>query len=318
MVHKALATRLSAKYGTKQDVPRRPDGVSGGDVAEIRVYVEKDVAYILLDITGAPLYKRGYRLEGGGAPLRETTAAAMLILSGWKRKYSLYDPFCGSGTVAIEAALYAYNIAPGLARSFQIDNLLIANKEVENSVRAELKKQIDTSYDVRITGSDSDNGAVQIAKKNLSRVAELYGLPVDRNKALVRFNTVKMEDARSFDNDGFIITNPPYGKRMGDLATAQENYKNMSVLKTNFPSWKIVVISDNTDFETFYGSKADVKKEIISGGVLYIYEFQHKPSALPPPAAAAPTAVATATTVSSAELAADVKKTKKEKYVYTW
>jgi putative N6-adenine-specific DNA methylase len=270
MVHKALAGRLCSYH----KVERLP--VSDDFNAQIRVFIDKNKASILLDISGDPLYKRGWRLSGGVAPLRETTAAALMLSTGWKRKYPLYDPFCGSGTIAVEAALYAHNIAPGLARHFSIDNVLIADKKIEGEVRDIYRQGIDLSNIVRINGSDGDNNAVETAKKNVANVCKLYGLDNPPNKKLnpVTFNTVAMSDARAFETDGFIITNPPYGNRLGDKRSAEENYKNMARLKANFPGWKIIVISDNTEFETFFGSKATEKRELSNGAdSLYIYRY---------------------------------------------
>jgi putative N6-adenine-specific DNA methylase len=169
MTHKALAGRLCSRY----NIERLPESEFS---AQIRIFIDRDRVSILLDLCGEPLYKRGWRLGGGIAPLRETTAAALILSTGWKRKYPLHDPFCGSGTIAIEAALYAYNIAPGLARRFSIDNLLIADKKIEDEARDVYRRSIDLSYTVRIKGSDTDNGAVETAKKNLAKVYELYAL----------------------------------------------------------------------------------------------------------------------------------------------
>ncbi|MDR2864315.1 MAG: class I SAM-dependent RNA methyltransferase [Spirochaetaceae bacterium] len=269
IVHKALAERLCSKY----KMNRLPEDSFN---AKIRVYLERNRVSVLLDISGDPLYKRAYRLQGGLAPLRESAAAAIILLSSWKRKYPLYDPFCGSGTIALEAALYACDIAPGLGRQFSIDKLLIADKQKENEVRSLYRERINLSNIVRITGSDKDNAAIEIAKQNAARAWDIYGLAKhkEKNDRLLVFNKSTMEDARSFDDNGFIITNPPYGNRLGDKQEAEENYKNMPVLQKNFQGWNIVVISDNIDFENFFGSKAETKKEITDGAyALYIYTY---------------------------------------------
>ncbi|MDR3325387.1 MAG: class I SAM-dependent RNA methyltransferase [Spirochaetaceae bacterium] len=273
VVHKALAQRLCAKYRMNLLPDAEPR-------ACVRVYVERDVASILLDVTGEPLYKRGYRLHGGIAPLRETTAASLMLMSFWKRKHPLCDPYCGSGTIALEAALYAFDIAPGLARRFAIDRTALADGKIEEAVRSGYRERIDLSRVVRISGSDKDNAAIELAKQNALRVWDIYKLyeHVQRgSRHLVTLNTLPMEDARAFEDDGFIITNPPYGNRLGDKESAEENYTKMAVLRKNFPRWKLVCISDNLEFETFFGAQAGAKKEITNGAdALYVYEYDQQ------------------------------------------
>jgi len=157
VVHKAAAERLCAKRG----INRLPEN---GEEAELRVYLEKDRASILLDLSGEPLFRRGYRTMGGIAPLRETTAAAIILHSGWRRKFPLYDPFCGSGTIAIEAAMYAWDIAPGIGRHFAIERMPFSGKAVEKNIRDEFLGKPDFSRLVRIAGSDQDAASVAAAK----------------------------------------------------------------------------------------------------------------------------------------------------------
>jgi putative N6-adenine-specific DNA methylase len=318
VVHKAAAERLC---GARR-LERLPEG---GEEAEVRVYVEKDMVSLLLDLSGAPLFKRGYRTEGGIAPLRETTAAAMLLLSGWKRKYPLYDPFCGSGTILIEAAMYAWDMAPGLGRSFAIDRLSIADREIGEAVRAEFRSRINFERTIRIAGSDADSRAVSIARSNIERVWDLArgrrprggiraGIaaslnPADSGRAAgdtagfagwPGLKTAAMKDARpaftadagrlasgagapadapavSGGESGFIVTNPPYGKRLGDPAEAERIYGEMAVLRKNFPGWKLAVITDHPGFESFFGRKADSCREISNGAVAsYFFRYEGK------------------------------------------
>ena len=269
IVHKAAAERLCAKRGVK----RLPDH---GDMAELRVYIEKDEASILLDISGDPLFKRGYRRAGGGgiAPLRETTAAAIILSSGWRRKFSLYDPFCGSGTIAVEAAMYAWDIAPGLGRHFVIQQLLLANKGIEQSVREELLSRVDFSRAVRIGGSDAEAASVAAAKANMERAIALSGTG---EVSLPVFKTLPMQEATDTfgGEEGFIITNPPYGQRLGDTETAEKNYAEMACLARNFAGWKLAVITDHPGFESFFGRKADSCREITNGAIRsYLYQYE--------------------------------------------
>jgi putative N6-adenine-specific DNA methylase len=282
VTHKAAAQRL-CKHG---GISRLPDT---DQPAEARVYVEKDTVSILLDLSGEPLFKRGYRKDGGIAPLRETTAASLILLSGWKRKYPLYDPFCGSGTILAEALMYAWDMAPGIARTggrgFAIDRLLIADKETEETVRAEFRARINFERLVRLAGSDEDPASAALALTNLNNVyalAENSRQPSDKpqaEKPQIPVVTVKpMNMARppfESEDSGFIITNPPYGKRLGNIEASLDIYREMSVLTKNFPGWKLAVISDHPGFESFFGRKADSCREITGGAIpAYFYQYE--------------------------------------------
>ena len=315
VVHKAAAQRLCGKYKVNrlpepEMIPRSAKGSNEATpvkVAEVRVYIEKDVVSLLVDLSGDPLFKRGYRSEGGVAPLRETTAASILLLSGWKRKFPLYDPFCGSGTILIEAAMYAWDIAPGLGRCFALDDMLIADARIGQAVREEFHSKIDFSRLVRISGSDEDIRSVSIAASNAARLRDIAegktpqrGIRSPDNKALgIDIKALPMSEARSPFNDsdamsrrhqssisklddnlksgpqGFLITNPPYGKRLGDQSIAEQIYKEMGGLEQRFPGWKLAIITDHSGFETFFGKKADSCREI-SNGALSSYFFQYE------------------------------------------
>jgi len=326
VVHKAVAERLCSRY----KINRLPEGADASAQAEIRVYVEKDMVSLLLDLSGEPLFKRGYRTEGGVAPLRETTAAALLLLSGWKRKYPLYDPFCGSGTILIEAAMYAWDMAPGLGRSFAIGNLLIADRQTEETVREGFRGRVNFDNIIRIAGSDEDGRSVSIAESNCQRArdialgraplrgirpADTYSEPrrgeasrtadfgsadsvaagslVKSGKSLPVLRQLALDNVCSpFDKEpqttaagtgkgsspqpeGFIVTNPPYGRRLGETGDAERIYGTMKILRDKFPGWKFSVISDHPGFESFFGSKADSCREISNGAVQsYYYQYE--------------------------------------------
>ena len=291
VVHKAAAERLCEKY----HIRRLPED---GKTAELRVYIEKDQASLLLDLSGEPLFRRGYRTEGGAAPLRETTAAALLLLSGWRRKFPLYDPFCGSGTILTEAAMFAWDMAPGIGRRFAIDSLLVADRKTEDTVREEFRGRVNFDNIIRIAGSDEDGRSVSIAMSNYHRTADLAlgRAPVrgirtgvsdagagDAGKAsLPQIKVLSMENARppeqwrQAESEGFIITNPPYGRRLGETADSEKIYESMGKLREHFPGWKLVVISDHPGFETFFGGKADSCREISNGAVpTFFYQYEH-------------------------------------------
>lgn len=282
IVHKAAAERLCQAWGVR----RLPEY---GDTAEIRVHIEKDRVQLLLDLCGEPLFKRGYRTEGGAAPLRETTAAAMLLLSGWRRKFPLYDPFCGSGTILIEAALYAWDAAPGLGREFAVSSLAIGDREIEARLRHELRSRLNFTNRIRIYGSDADTRAVSIAQSNLIRAYEtIQGMNAGRGIRLANSFTapsgygpqirkLTMEAARApEDEPGYIVTNPPYGERLGDREKAEQTYQTMGVMEQNFPGWDLVVITNHPGFESFFGRRSNSVRNITNGAMKsYLYQFEN-------------------------------------------
>ncbi|MCL1927765.1 MAG: class I SAM-dependent RNA methyltransferase [Treponema sp.] len=278
IVHKAAAQRLCNHYGIR----RLPDVQDNVKQAELRVFMEKDKASVLLDLSGEPLFKRGYRPAGGTAPLRETTAAAIILLSGWRRKFPFYDPFCGSGTIIIEAALYAWDQAPGLGRSFAISDLAIADKTAEETIHKELTEKIDYSRPINIMGSDADEKVLSLARANLKRARAIAG-----NKAKIpaepcveiKCLPMKASGPRANTNavssiPGFIITNPPYGIRIGEIEEAQTRYAEMAELCKTFPGWKLALICNHKGFESYFGRKADNCREIKSGAIdTWLYQY---------------------------------------------
>jgi len=291
IVHKAAAQRLCEKYKVNRlpepVIIRKGDNGTPVKIAEVRVYIEKDIVSLLVDLSGEPLFKRGYRSEGGAAPLRETTAASILLLSGWKRKFPLYDPFCGSGTILIEAAMYAWDIAPGLGRRFAIQDMPIADTKIEQQVRDDFRAKIDFSgagggHLVRIAGSDEDLRSISIANSNVARLRDIAegrepqrGIHTTDKVSELQLKVLPMSQAKSpFGDAGFIITNPPYGKRLGDQSAAEQIYKDMAEFSTGFSGWKLAVITDHSGFESFYGKKADSCREISNGAIpSFFYQY---------------------------------------------
>jgi putative N6-adenine-specific DNA methylase len=278
VAHKAAAERLCKA--------RRLERLSeSGPCAELRIYMEKDRAQVLLDLSGEPLFKRGYRSEGGAAPLRETTAAALVLLSGWKRKFPLYDPFCGSGTILIEAAMYAWDMAPCLGRAFALDDLGIADARVRQAVREDFLSQVNFENLIRIAGSDGDVRAASIARSNAERAFDIArgktperGIRAgagERPACLPEIKALPMEEAQAGGwAEGLLLTNPPYGKRLGDKGQAEKLYGEMPLLLERFPGWRLAVISDHPGFESFFGSKAASCREISNGAIpSYFYEY---------------------------------------------
>jgi putative N6-adenine-specific DNA methylase len=204
----------------------------------------------------------------------------MILLSGWKRKYPLYDPFCGSGTILAEALMYAWDMAPGIGRGirgFAIDRLLIADNKIEETVRREFRARINFERLIRLAGSDEDPASSSLALSNLNNV---HKLAENHNPPIPLVTTTPMNMARppfeaGDEPGGFIITNPPYGRRLGDIEASLEIYREMGILAKKFPGWKLAVISDHPGFESFFGRKADSCREITGGAVpAYFYQYE--------------------------------------------
>ena len=249
IVKKAVAARLGAKYGLEQ-LPET------GSLYQIQFAIMKDTASLYLDTTGAGLHKRGYRAVGVVAPLRETLAAAMVMLSKYRGRDPFCDPFCGSGTIAIEAALIAKNRAPGLDRSFSAQKwgFVPASAWMEAADEA-MDKEFDGDYD--IWGGDIDPKAVAIARSN----AEKAGV-----EDLVRF---EVADALSFHREtpyGKLVTNPPYGERIMEKKEAEDLYRGFGKAFRSLPDgWTLSLLSSHTEFERTFGRNADRKRKLYNG-----------------------------------------------------
>ena len=249
IVKKAVAARLGAKYGLEQ-LPET------GSLYQIQFAIMKDTASLYLDTTGAGLHKRGYRAVGVVAPLRETLAAAMVMLSKYRGRDPFCDPFCGSGTIAIEAALIAKNRAPGLDRSFSAQKwgFVPASAWMEAADEA-MDKEFDGEYD--IWGGDIDPKAVAIARSN----AEKAGV-----EDLVRF---EVADAFSFHREepyGKLVTNPPYGERIMEKKEAEDLYRGFGKAFRALPDgWTLSLLSSHTEFERTFGRNADRKRKLYNG-----------------------------------------------------
>ncbi len=272
MVHKAIYKRL----GEKWHITTLPES---GNVCNIRVYLDNNTARLLLDLSGTALHKRGYRTATVAAPLRETTAATLLQLMLWKRKTPLHDPFCGSGTIAAEALLYAYNIAPGLGRHFAFENLSIYNKPLEIKIRKHAASLIRPDVHVEITGSDIDETAVSQAKINIEHACVMAGraLQTIGNDAKIPRPDFIQSDFTALAAPfpyGLLLCNPPYGERLGDAKDADELYRKMSCLFENFPDWEFGIITPRKEFQECIGHYAPRLKDIKAGNLdtcFYMY-----------------------------------------------
>ena len=249
IVKKAVAARLGEKYGLNT-LPET------GALYQIQFSIMKDTATLMLDTSGAGLHKRGYRAHGVVAPLRETLAAAMVMLSRYKGRDPLCDPFCGSGTIPIEAALIAKNRAPGLNRTFSAQKWAFVDKKLwlEAADQA-MDQEFDGDYE--IWGGDLDPDAVELAQHNaeLAEVDDVVHFDVD--------------DARTFHWGGLygrVVTNPPYGERIMERKEAEELYRAFGKAWAKFPDgWKLYLLSSHTEFERTFGKQADKKRKLYNG-----------------------------------------------------
>lgn len=273
VVQKAIYTKL----GDAWHIKTLPES---GNTHTVRVYITGNIASILLDTSGEALHKRGYRVQGGIAPLRETTAAVMLQLALWRRKVPLLDPFCGSGTILAEAALYAYDAAPGLGRHFALETLKIYNALRMKELRGRLSSFIRTDVDVCITGNDIDKNAVAMARqtcKNALSMAEKALQSIGRNEK-IPLPAITCSDAFSLKGgapSGLILTNPPYGKRLADDEEAVALYKKMPNMREHFMQWKFGVLTPCKEFPEYFAGGRPVAKNLKAGNMdttLYIYE----------------------------------------------
>lgn len=249
---KAVVKKLQKHFHRPEGVPLQEVGAE----FKIEVSILKDVATVLIDTTGSSLFKRGYRVEKGGAPIKENMAAAILQLSNWYPDKPLIDPTCGSGTFCIEAALLARNIAPGLKRSFAFEEWNWVDKSLIASKRKEAQNKIRTDFTLDILGSDSDARMIEIAKKN----AFAAGVEND-----IVFKQMQLQDLRTNKMNGVIISNPPYGERLLDDERIARLYQDMGRTFAPLRTWSKFILTSDELFERRYGQVADKKRKLYNG-----------------------------------------------------
>jgi putative N6-adenine-specific DNA methylase len=257
IIKKAVADKLSSTYG----IEWLPED---GSLYQLQFSVLKDRVTLMIDTSGEPLHKRGYRQVSNLAPLRETIAAAMVTMSYWKFEYPFCDPFCGSGTIPIEAAMFKRNIAPGTTRRFAAHNF---NQISDNMWQDALDEARSSEKDVplEIYASDIDSSAVDITREN----ARIAGVD-----AWVK-PTIK--DARKLDFDmpyGTIICNPPYGERLGEVKDCEKLYREIGKTFQKLDKWSYYVLTSHENFEDLFGKKANKKRKIYNGMLkCNVYQF---------------------------------------------
>ena len=259
IMKKAIVKRLQEKYHLEwfQET---------GAEYPIRVFLMKDIVTIGIDTSGSSLHKRGYRETAGKAPISETLAAALIMLTPWKKDRILVDPFCGSGTFPIEAAMMAANIAPGMNRSFTAEkwNNLIPKKLWYEAIN-EANDLVDDSVEVDIQGYDIDKDMVRIARHNAREAG------VDH---LIHFQERAVKDLSHPKKYGFLITNPPYGERLEEKEALPDIYRALGDAYRQLDSWSAYLITSYEDTEKYMGRKADKNRKIYNGMLkTYYYQF---------------------------------------------
>ncbi|MDD5602790.1 MAG: class I SAM-dependent RNA methyltransferase [Eubacteriales bacterium] len=272
IVKKAVVEKLKQKY-------RREIFPEDGPLYKLEVALLDDIAVLTIDTSGAGLHKRGYRKLSVEAPLRETLACALIDLSRWKGDRVLYDPFCGSGTIPVEAAMIALNIAPGIKRTFiseewpQLPSRLWrqAREEAVSSAAAAAQNV----PELRIHGSDIDAQAVSIARYHAAQAG------VEKH---IHFQKLDIREISSRFKYGYIICNPPYGERMGEAGEAEALYRDISKVFRTFDTWSFHILTSHMGFERQYGRRADHNRKLYNGMImcrLYQYYGPKPPAAIP-------------------------------------
>ncbi|KIR03297.1 putative N6-adenine-specific DNA methylase [Lachnospiraceae bacterium TWA4] len=237
-----------------------------GSSYPIRIFLLKDEVTVTIDTTGTSLHKRGYRLLTSKAPITETLAAALIQLTPWRKDRVLVDPFCGSGTIAIEAALMAANIAPGINRQFLAEsweNLI--DKSLWEDVREEANDLVDLNIQTDIQGYDIDSDVIKIAREN-ARMAGVLDL--------IHFQQRAVKDLHHPKKYGFIITNPPYGERIEEKENLPIIYGDLGARFAELDSWSAYIITSYEGTEACMGRKADKNRKIYNG-MLKTYFYQY-------------------------------------------
>jgi len=252
---KAVVEKMKEKY-------HREIFEENGPKYKIEVALLKDIATITVDTTGLGLNKRGYRKIAGDAPLKETMACALILLSYWKRGRILVDPLCGSGTIPIEAAMIAMNKAPGISRSFVAETWENIPKKVWSDARQEALDSVIKDVPHTIYGSDLDPKAIDLSI--------LHAMQAGIGST-AQFKQMNVMDLHSAEKYGFIITNPPYGERIGDIKAVENLYRNLGTVYSRLDSWSLYLITSHPQFEKLFGRQADKRRKLYNGQLLCQY-----------------------------------------------
>ena len=250
IVKKAIAERLKLKYGMVSKMPET------GALFKVEISLLNDVATLTLDTSGAGLHKRGYRVGQGEAPLKETLAAALVLLTNWKPDEPFIDPFCGSGTIPIEAALIGQNIAPGFNREFVSEKWSWIRSKFWDEALIEAEDLANYDQPLDITGSDISHKMIQAASENAIEA----GL-----SDLVTWKQMQVADLSIQKENGYLVSNPPYGERLNERDEVIQMYNDLGQVMRNYPSWSVYIITAFETFEKQYGQQATKKRKLFNG-----------------------------------------------------
>lgn len=250
IVKKAIVERLKKKHGVASWLKET------GSFYRVEVAIHKDEALLTMDTSGSGLHKRGYRVGQGEAPLKETLAAALVQITNWHPDKPFVDPFCGSGTIAIEAALIGQNIAPGFNREFASEGWGFIPQKAWDDAFQEAEDAANYDQPLDITGSDLDPKMIEIARKNAMEA----GLG-----DLVTWKQMQMNDLKPKEDSGYIVSNPPYGERIGDREEVEQMYRDLGTIMRDYPSWSVYILTSHEGFEKLYGHSATKKRKLFNG-----------------------------------------------------
>ncbi|PID22841.1 RNA methyltransferase [Sporosarcina sp. P3] len=259
IVKKAIVERLNSAY--------KRTGFLGesGPLFKLEVSILKDKVTLTIDSSGQGLHKRGYRMAQGDAPLKETMAAALVKLSKWNPNRPFVDPFCGSGTIAIEAAMIGQNLAPGYNRSFLSEEWPWMKADVWDRVREEVEDVAKYDLELDIRGFDVDHNIVSVAQRNAMEAGFTD---------LISFEQRDVRDLILEGQNGVLIANPPYGERLGEVEEAEEIAETLGEIMKHYPSWSVYILSSLENYETMYGKRATKKRKLFNGFIRTdLYQF---------------------------------------------
>ncbi|AOT56309.1 THUMP domain-containing class I SAM-dependent RNA methyltransferase [Weissella soli] len=259
---KAIVEHMTEAYHARGYLPE------SGNRFVLETAIDKDHVMVTLDTTGDSLFKRGYRTEKGGAPLKETMAAALVLLAHWFTDNPFVDPVVGSGTIPIEAALIGRNIAPGLNREFDISAWDWFDPAIGERLKAEARAAIKLDEPLDITGYDIDGSMIEIAKAN----AEAAGVGDD-----IVFEQLAAKDWSTNKINGVLVANPPYGERLGDEDSVRLLYSEMGAIYRQMPTWSKYILTSDEGFEEAYGERATKKRKLYNGALkVDLYQYWGK------------------------------------------
>ncbi|MCK0472021.1 class I SAM-dependent RNA methyltransferase [Halalkalibacter sp. APA_J-10(15)] len=255
IVKKAVVESMKTRY-------KRGWFDENGPFYRIEVALHKDVATLSIDTSGTGLHKRGYRYLHNEAPLKETLAAAMIMLTTWKPELPLVDPFCGSGTIPIEAAMIGQNIAPGFNREFVSEDWHWIGKKTWDAARQEVEDVANYDQPLDILGSDIDHRSVELSKGNAMEAGF---------SDLISFKQMQIKDFTHSREYGVMIGNPPYGERLMERPEVEQMYKDMGNVCNRLETWSIYMLTSHEGFETLFGKQASKKRKLYNGNLKVDY-----------------------------------------------